>query len=149
MLLLSENKNVHSYSNLNHPILLFDGECNYCNRIVNFIIRRDKKKKIRFATLQSEIAKQLLINYKVPDNLESAILIYNEKAYIKSSTIFHVFYHLGFPYSILFIFILLPAFIRDFYYDILARNRYKIWGKRKECISPAGNIKERFLWWSL
>lgn len=132
------------------PILLFDGICNYCNKWVNFIIRHDKKKKFLFAALQSETGKKILKQYQLvgiinPDQQESAVLIYNNKTYIKSSTGLHVLYHLGGIYSLAFVFIIVPAFIRDFYYDIIARNRYKWWGKRNECMIPAEDVKERFL----
>ena len=127
------------------PILLFDGVCNYCNRWVNFIILHDKRKKFRFAALQSEAGKKLLKQYKVSGKEESAVLIYNEKVYLKSSAGLQALYHLGGFYSLAFIFILVPEYIRDFYYDIIARNRYKWWGKRDECMLPAEDAKERFL----
>ena len=126
-------------------ILLFDGICNYCNRWVNFIIRHDKKKKFRFAAMQSEAGKKLLKQYHIAEETESAILIYNQKVYLKSSTGLHVLYHLGKIYSLAFVFIIVPAYIRDFYYDIIARNRYKCWGKKDTCIIPPDNVKERFL----
>ena len=128
-----------------HPILLFDGICNYCNKWINFIIRHDKKKKFRFATLQSDAGKKLLKKYNIPEETESAVLIYNEKVYLKSSTGLHILYHLGGIYSLAFGFIIVPAYIRDFYYDIIARNRYKWWGKRNECMIPTDYVRERFL----
>ena len=127
------------------PILLFDGVCNFCNRWVNFIIRHDKKNKFRFAALQSEAGKRLLKKYSISEKEESAILIYNEKIYLKSSTGLHVLYHLGGIYSLAFVFIIVPTYIRDFYYEIIARNRYKWWGKRNECMIPSDDVKERFL----
>lgn len=129
----------------NNPILLFDGICNYCNSWVDFIIRKDKKKKFRFASLQSEAGKKLLRQYDLSDKEESAVLIFNGKAYPKSSAGIHVFYHLGMPYSLLFAFIIFPAYVRDFYYDIIARNRYKWWGKKDSCMIPSPEVKERFL----
>lgn len=128
-----------------HPILLFDGVCNYCNRWVNFIIRHDKKKKFRFATLQSEAGKRLMKQNDISKEEDSAILIYNEKVQRKSSAGFHVCFHLGFPYSILFVFIIVPAYIRNFYYDLIARNRYKWWGKRDVCMIPSDDVKDRFM----
>lgn len=142
-----------------HPILLFDGICNYCNRWVNFIIRHDKKKKFRFAALQSDAGKRLLKQYNIPEATDppannnknngcragSAVLIYNDKFYLKSSTGLHVLYHLGGIYSLAFVFIIIPAYIRDFYYDIIARNRYKWWGKRDACMIPSADVRERFL----
>ena len=129
----------------NNPILLFDGVCNYCNRWVNFIIRHDKKKKFRFAALQSEAGKKLLKQYNITEDADSAVLIYLGKVYLKSSTGLHILYHLGGIYSLAFVFIIVPAYIRDYYYDIIARNRYKWWGKRNECMIPSQDVKERFL----
>ena len=129
----------------NHPVLLFDGICNYCNKWVHFIIRHDNKKKFRFATLQSEAGKKLLKQYNISEKEESAVLIYNDKTYLKSSTGLHVLFHLGGIYSLGFVFIILPSYVRDFYYDIIAHNRYKWWGKRNECMVPTKDVKERFL----
>ena len=129
----------------NHPILLFDGVCNYCNRWVNFIIRHDEKKKFRFAALQSETGKKILKQYNISEKEESVVLIYLDKVYLKSSAGLHILYHLGGIYSLAFVFIIIPAYIRDFYYDIIARNRYKWWGKRNECMIPTQDVKERFL----
>ena len=128
-----------------HPIVLFDGVCNYCNRWVNFIIRNDAKQKFRFATLQSDSGKKLLKQYGIGEHQDSVVLIYNENAHVKSTACFHICYHLGFPYSLLFAFVILPAYIRDFYYDIIARNRYKWWGKRNECMMPDEKIRNNFL----
>lgn len=129
----------------NNPIVLFDGICNYCNKWVNFIIRHDKKKKFRFAALQSDIGKKLLKQYNISDKEETVVLIYNEKAHIKSTAGLHIMYHLGGIYALAFIFIIFPAFVLDFYYDIIARNRYKWWGKRDQCMIPTQEIKDRFL----
>jgi predicted DCC family thiol-disulfide oxidoreductase YuxK len=128
-----------------HPVLLFDGFCNYCNSWVEFIIQHDKKKKFKFAALQSDIGKKILKQYNVPQEKESVVLIYNDKTHLKSSAGLHILFHLGGIYSIPFIFILLPEYVRDFYYDIIARNRYKWWGKRNECVIPNEDNKERFL----
>ncbi len=129
----------------NNPILLFDGVCNYCNRLVNFVIRHDKKKKFRFAALQSEARKKLLKQYDIKQSNDTFVVIYNEKAYIKSTAALHVCFHLGGLYSLAFAFIILPAYVRDFYYDIIARNRYKWWGKKDSCMIPSPDIKDRFL----
>lgn len=127
------------------PIVLFDGVCNYCNRWVNFIIRHDKQKKFRFAALQSNTGKKLLKQYSISEKEDSVVLIYNEKAHIKSTAGIHIMYHLGSIYSLVFMFIIIPAYIRDFYYDIIARNRYKWWGKKEVCMIPTQDIKDRFL----
>lgn len=128
-----------------HPILLFDGVCNYCNSWINFIIRHDKKKKFKFAALQSNIGKKLLKQYDISEQQESVVLIYNDKAHIKSTACFHICYHLGGIYSLMFALVIIPAFISDFYYDIIARNRYKWWGKKDSCMIPNAEERERFL----
>jgi predicted DCC family thiol-disulfide oxidoreductase YuxK len=128
-----------------HPILLFDGVCNYCNRWVNFIIRHDPKKKFRFAALQSEAGKKILKQYSIPKTEDTVILIYNEKVYLKSSAGLHILFHIGGIYSLGFAFIIFPVYVRDFYYDIIARNRYKWWGKRESCMFPTEDIRDRFL----
>lgn len=138
------------------PILLFDGVCNYCNSWVNFIIRHDPKKKFRFAALQSEAGKKILKQYSIADppersvsvragKEESAILIYNEKVYMRSSAGLHALFHVGGIYSLAFAFIIFPEYVRDFYYDIIARNRYKWWGKKDSCMIPTEDVKDRFL----
>ena len=127
------------------PILLFDGVCNYCNRWVNFIIRHDPKKKFKFAALQSEAGKKLLKQYNISEKKESVILIYNDKVYMRSSAGLHALFHLGGIYSLAFAFIIFPEYVRDFYYDIIARNRYKWWGKSDSCMIPTQDTKERFL----
>ena len=103
------------------------------------------KKKFRFAALQSEAGKRLLKQYQLSAKEESAVLIFNEKVYQKSSAGLQILYHVGGIYAVPFVFILVPTYIRDFYYDIIARNRYKWWGKRDTCMIPTEEIKERFL----
>ena len=127
------------------PILLFDGICNYCNSWVNFIIKHDKKKKISFASLQSEAGKKILKQYNVPQESDSVVLIYNDKVYLKSTAGLHALFHVGGIYALPFAFIIFPEYVRDFYYDIIARNRYKWWGKQNECVIPNEETKDRFL----
>ena len=134
-----------SFEDNKHPILLFDGICNYCNTWVNFIIRHDAKKKFKFAALQSVTGKSLLKQYNISEKNESATLIYNDTAHLKSSAGLHVLFHLGGIYSLAFMFIIIPEYIRDFYYDIVARNRYKWWGKKESCMIPSEDIRNRFL----
>lgn len=128
------------------PIIFFDGVCNFCNSSVNFIIRYDKKKLFKFASLQSDIAKKLItdieINQEKPDSI---ILLQNNKTYQKSTAALKIAQKLRFPLSTLIIFIAVPKFIRDFVYNIIAKNRYKWFGKKSECMIPSPDLKERFL----
>ncbi len=131
----------------NRPILFFDGECNLCNSSVQFIIKRDKKKKFLFAPLQSERGKQAVAEVqqqmlKVPD---SVILYYNGKYYSRSSAALRIARLLGGVWSLLYAGMILPGFIRDGVYEWIARNRYKWFGKRNECMMPTPELRSRFL----
>jgi predicted DCC family thiol-disulfide oxidoreductase YuxK len=128
------------------PIILFDGVCNFCNHWVNFAIKRDKKKKLRFTPLQGETAKRLLPRYHInPTSLSSVVFIDNEKAYTQSSAALRICKHLDGGWKLLYGLIIVPKFIRDFFYNIIARNRYRWFGKKESCMMPPADWKERFL----
>jgi predicted DCC family thiol-disulfide oxidoreductase YuxK len=127
-------------------IVLFDGVCNLCNHLVIFIIQRDPNARFRFAALQSTEGKLLLKEAKLLHaNTNSIVYIRNEKYLFRSSAILHILFDLGGFWKIFYAFILLPPFIRDFVYMIIARTRYKIFGKRDTCMVQTREIKERFL----
>jgi predicted DCC family thiol-disulfide oxidoreductase YuxK len=128
------------------PIILFDGVCNFCNGAVNFIIRQDKKKDFRFAALQSEAGQNLLAKYQLPQTtFESFVLIKNGIVYQKSSAALQVCNGLPWYWQWTQIFWLLPKLLRDAVYDLIARNRYKWFGKKESCIVPTADIRRRFL----
>lgn len=128
------------------PIILFDGVCNFCNSAVNFVIKRDKKGKICFAPLQSETGKKLLEQYKLPVNdMESFIFIEKGRVYSRSTAALRVCRYLGALWPLCFGAIIVPTFIRDGIYNWIARNRYKWFGVRQECMIPTPEIKARFL----
>ncbi len=129
----------------NSLILLFDGVCNHCNAWVNFIIKRDRKKKFKFAALQSEEGKKLIAQYNIPAEMDSAMLIDNGNVYLKSDVGLRIMKHLGGIYYSVYFLSIIPKPLRHFIYDLVARNRYKWWGKRNECMTPAEELKERFL----
>jgi predicted DCC family thiol-disulfide oxidoreductase YuxK len=131
--------------NSTKQIILFDGECNFCSFWVRYVIKRDQKEVFRFASLQSAIGNELLQKYKVDPELDSVVLIENEKVYIKSTAAFRILKTLGgFP-SFFYVFIGVPTFIRDFFYDIMAIIRYKI-SKKESCELPTkSGDTERFL----
>ena len=131
---------------MEHPVILFDGVCNFCNSSINFIISQDKKKVFRFAALQSEAGKELLEKYDLPEGyLESFILIDNGKAYISSSAGLKLYNKLPWHWKWLQIFWIVPRFIRDGVYSIIARNRYKWFGKKDSCMIPSPDMRSRFL----
>ena len=128
------------------PVILFDGICNFCNYWVNFAIKRDKKKKLLFTPLQGETAKQLLPQYHINTTaLSSVILIDKGKAYTQSSAAFRMCKYLDGGWKMAYGLMIIPKFIRDFFYNIIARNRYKWFGKKESCMVPAPELRERFM----
>lgn len=130
----------------NKAIILFDGVCNFCDRSVQFVLRRDKKAYFNFASLQSEIGQELLEKYKIPkDKFESLVLIENDKAYLFSTGALRIARKLNGAWPILYGFIIIPSFIRNFFYKLIANNRYRLFGKKEECMIPSPEWRSRFL----
>lgn len=131
---------------LDHPVILFDGVCNYCNSICNFIIKHDPGKHFRFAHLQSKAGRDLLAQYGfAPDMLDSVVLIENGAAYLKTDVTIHMARHLTGIVRWAVLLRLVPRFIRNIGYDIIARNRYRWWGKQDACIVPTPDVRDRFI----
>jgi len=131
---------------LHQPIILFDGVCNFCNGAVNFTIKRDKQKQIRFAALQSEAGRQLVQQYGLPaDDMRSFLFIENSKVYNRSTAALKVCMYLKGLWPLCYGLIVIPAFIRNGIYDWIARNRYKWFGERHECMVPTPDVRARFL----
>jgi len=129
-----------------HPIILFDGVCNFCNGAVNFTIKRDKKNTIRFAALQSNAGKELIQQYGLPaDDMRSFILIENGKVYNRSTAALKVCRYLSGLWPLCYGLIIVPAFMRNGIYDWIAKNRYKWFGERQECMIPSQDIRAKFL----
>ncbi len=127
-------------------IIFYDGICGLCNQSIQFIIRHDNKEIFRFASLDSEFAKShLKSNYIKTENIDTIILMVNNKSYLYSEAILKIFSLLGFPYKILLIGFILPKSIRDWIYKWIARNRYKIWGKYDSCPLPTEHQRKLFL----
>ena len=128
-----------------NPIIFFDGVCNLCNRSVQFVIKRDKEGRFRYASLQSATGQQALKEFKLPqDHFNSFILYEDGKIYTRSDAALRVFSHVkGWRWTGAFK--IIPRFIRDAVYNLIARNRYKWFGKREECMLPRPEWKDRFL----
>ena len=127
-------------------ILLFDGVCNLCNGAVLFVIKRDKKEQIKFASLQSEVGKELLTQYNLPLNeFDSFIYIKNNQILLKSAAALTLMKDIGGVWQLLYAFIIVPKFIRDFVYGVVAKNRYKWFGKQDVCMMPDKKLHSRFL----
>lgn len=130
----------------NHAIVLFDGECRFCNGSVNFIIEHDKDGYFKFAPNQSEIAQDLFKKYNVDKaNIDSLVLIEDEKVYIYSTGALRIARKLNGLWSVFYGFILVPAFIRNFFYKQFAKYRIKLFGTQDACMMPTAEVRERFL----
>ena len=125
-------------------IVFYDGVCGLCDRLVQFLIKQDKKQKLHFCALQSETAVKLLGTTRT-QNLNSLYFLKNAKIYSKSSGALQIAFTLGFPWILLSIFLIVPAFIRNWIYDIVASNRYQRFGKYDSCKIPNEKEKERFV----
>lgn len=130
---------------MNNPVVLFDGVCNYCNAMVNFAIRNDKKSLLRFAPLQSDTGRRLKEEYKIGPEIDSVILIDNDQVYTYSDAPVRIAKYLRWPAKVFYGFIVVPKFIRQPFYKWVANNRYKWFGKKEECMIPTADVKERFL----
>ncbi len=127
-------------------IVLFDGVCILCNGFVNFIVKRDEKAIIKFATLQSNIGKIILQKKVIKDDeMNSVIVLINDEIYTKSTAAILLLVELGGFWKCVYPFYFIPKFIRDFFYNIIAKNRYKIFGKKETCMIPSKELAARFI----
>lgn len=129
-----------------YQIVIFDGICNLCNGATQFIIKRDTNNIFLFAAMQSDAAKKMLNEYvanrEIPDSI---ILIKDKKIYEKSDALIEITTHLSGLWPILKISRVIPKKLRDCLYDWLAKNRYKIFGKRETCILPTTELQKKFI----
>lgn len=133
-------------SDQSHAIILFDGVCNMCNSYVNYVIDHDPDDHFRFASLQSEVGNTLASRHGIDaTKLSTIILIEEDQAYIRSTAALRICRRLTGPLKLLWPFILLPAPLRDLGYRIIAKNRYRLFGKRDACRLPTEADRARFL----
>jgi predicted DCC family thiol-disulfide oxidoreductase YuxK len=125
-------------------IILYDGDCLFCNRGVQFIINGDTKAIFQFATLTGETGRNLREVYHVPSDIDSICLFQYGKSYIKSAAVLHICKGLGGWYKLLYIFIIIPRPIRDLVYYLVAKNRYKF-SKQVVCRLPTEEERKRYL----
>lgn len=127
-------------------IIFFDGVCNLCQQSVQFVLAHDKKGIFSFASLQSSFAEQTLIPYGISTvEMNTFILLENNKIYTRSTAALQVIKKLGGLWPLLYVFIIVPPFIRDAVYKWIARNRYRWFGKQESCWMPREEWKQRFL----
>lgn len=129
-----------------HALIFFDGVCNLCNHSVQFVIKRDDKDYFRFAALQNEIAAQKLSDFDFKgEDLKTIILLQDGKVYLRSTAALRIARQLSGGWPLLYGLMVIPAFIRDFVYKLIAGNRYRIWGKTESCMVPVPELKAKFL----
>ena len=131
----------------NKKIILFDGVCNLCNSSVNYVIDQDKKDEFCFLALQSELGKALQLHLNISaDNLDSIILYIPGEAYfIKSTAALKIMNSFSGVWKLMQLFMIVPKVLRDFVYDVIAKNRYKWYGKQAQCRIPTPELKSKFL----
>lgn len=127
------------------PIVLFDGVCNFCNRMVRFAIRNDPKARLRFAPLQSEAGQALLAQYGVAPDADTVVLIDKGRAFTYAAASIRICRYLRWPVKMLYALIILPGFISQPVYKWIARNRYRWFGRKESCMVPTADVKSRFL----
>lgn len=133
-------------SNQAHKVILFDGVCNLCNGAVTYIIKRDPKDRFRFAALQSDIGQALTAEHNIDTSkVDSIILIDSGKVYVKSSAALRIARFMKGGYPLLYGFMIVPNIIRNWVYDLIAKNRYKWYGKKESCMIPTPELKAKFL----
>ena len=131
---------------LTHSIILFDGVCNLCNGAVNFVIKRDPRNVFKFTPLQEKQGVLLLKKHAIDaQKLDSIVLVENKKVYTKSSAALRIARKMSNLWPLFFVLLIIPSFIRDGVYDFIAKNRYKWFGKKEQCMIPTPGFREKFL----
>lgn len=128
-------------------VVLFDGVCNLCNASVRFIIRRDPEGKIKFAALQSSAGQSLLSGHHLSQNdFYTIVFIRNGKVFQQSDAVLQITRELRRPWPLIYsVGRMIPHIVRDWIYKIIAANRYKIFGRKSECMIPTPDLRSRFL----
>lgn len=126
-------------------IVLFDGVCNLCSSSVQWIIKHDSNNVFKFTSIQGEIGIALMKEHQISNKLDSVILLDEGTVYYKSSAALRIAKYCNGAWKLLYVFIIVPRFIRDFIYDIIAKNRYKWFGKKESCWIPTAELKNKFI----
>lgn len=136
-----------SYIPKHKNLILFDGVCNLCNSSVQFVIKHDKKNTFLFAPLQGETAKSILEEFQIDSSSIDSIILYqlDKGVSVKSAAALKIASKMGFPINLMAVFLIVPAIIRNWVYDYIAKNRYQWYGKQENCMIPTPELKEKFL----
>lgn len=134
-------------STINRPVLLFDGVCNLCNAAVQWVLLRDRRAIFRFAALQSETGQRLLREANLPSGqLDTVVLADADgRIFTRSDAALEIVRRLGGGWRLLYGFKIVPRFLRDAVYNWVARNRFRWFGRREECLLPRPEWRARFV----
>jgi predicted DCC family thiol-disulfide oxidoreductase YuxK len=126
-------------------IIVFDGVCNFCNRVVQIIIRHDPSAQIHFTAQQTEAGEKLLHQYSIKESISSVVFITKGAVYYQSDAVIEIAKLLtGWP-TVFKYTIIVPRFFRNYIYQLIAANRYRLFGKQDQCMVPKEEDKKRFL----
>ncbi|MBC3957769.1 MULTISPECIES: thiol-disulfide oxidoreductase DCC family protein [Pseudomonas] len=127
-------------------VVLFDGVCKLCNGVVKFLIRHDPERRLRLAAVQSEEGQTLLRWAGLPlDDFHTIAVIQNDRVYLRSDGFLHIMRLLPAPWPLLSVLRVFPRFLRDWAYNRIARNRYRLFGRYDQCLLPSPDHETRFL----
>lgn len=126
-------------------IVLFDGDCNFCDASVQFIIRHDRHASIHFASLQSEVGQSLRTRHRIPESVDSIVYIEEGVPYLKSDAAIRIAEHLDGRWRLLRLIRFIPRPIRDHGYALFAKYRTRLFGKKEVCTLPSPDVRKRFL----
>lgn len=128
------------------PLLVFDGECVMCSHSAEFVLARDRPRQFRFLAAQSDLGRALFDHFGLDsEDFETFLVLHEGRPYLRSSAALKIAALLGFPWTVFSVFRLVPRPLRDWVYDLIARNRFRLFGRRDQCYLPSPEDAERFL----
>jgi predicted DCC family thiol-disulfide oxidoreductase YuxK len=131
------------------PVLLYDGVCGFCNKTVQFILDHDRRGAMRFAALQSDYGRALVERHAALRGVDSVVFVEpageGERVYVRSEAALKVAAYLGGFWKVFLCAYVVPRGLRDYLYDLFARNRYRVFGKYDQCMLPPAEARARFL----
>jgi predicted DCC family thiol-disulfide oxidoreductase YuxK len=136
---------------ISHPVLLYDGQCGFCNKAVQHILKHDKRKTMLFAALQSDYGKSIVTRHPELNGVDSLVFVepldfaYLEQVFVRSDAALRVASYLGGPWKLALAAYPIPRSIRDYLYDQFAKRRYRWFGKHDACLLPPPEVRSRFL----
>jgi predicted DCC family thiol-disulfide oxidoreductase YuxK len=143
---MTVSERVNDLRHIPENLVLFDGVCNLCSALVQFVIRHDRVAKFRFAAIQSEIGREIFQTYGLdPADLQTFVFISGGRMHVRSDAAIEVASRFGGAWRFFIVFRLVPRVARDWIYSVIARNRYRWFGRKEVCMVPTAEIKERFL----